>query len=172
MTIESDLRAAFTRHMEHACRLYPELTRIQHNVVFIVKPNMGNKAGTARGYREVCVNLTLARQNFDHIANNTIPHEIAHIICSYFAWDKGHGRMWKRVASSLGIAPERCFDSVATGMQPVMMRQRSKYLHKATCGTEIWLSDVMHGKLLKGSNRIISRTGGKLNASTYMGKVK
>jgi predicted SprT family Zn-dependent metalloprotease len=172
MTIESDLRAAFIRHMDNACRLYPELARIAHNVVFIVKPNMGNKAGTARGYREVCVNLTLARQNFDHIANNTIPHEIAHIICSYFAWDKGHGRMWKRVASSLGIAPERCFDSVATGMQPVMMRQRSKYLHKATCGTEIWLSDVMHGKLLKGSNRIISRTGGKLNASTYMGKVK
>jgi len=172
MTIESDLRAAFIRHMDNACRLYPELTRIQHSVAFIIKPNMGNKAGTARGYREVCVNLTLARQNFDHIANNTIPHEIAHIICSYFAWDKGHGRMWKRVASSLGIAPERCFDSVATGMQPVIMRQRSKYLHKATCGTEIWLSDVMHGKLLKGSNRIIARTGGKLNASTYMGKVK
>jgi predicted SprT family Zn-dependent metalloprotease len=172
MTIESDLRAAFIRHMDNACRLYPELTRIQHSVAFIIKPNMGTRAGTARGYREICVNLTLARQNFDHIANNTIPHEIAHIICAYFAWDKGHGRMWKRVASTLGIAPERCFDSVATGMQPVMMRQRSKYLHKATCGTEIWLSDVMHGKLLKGSNRIITRTGGKLNASTYMGKVK
>jgi len=172
MTIESDLRDAFNRHMDKACSLYPNLAIIRNRLQFIIEPNMGQRAGTARGASEIRVNLAMAKQNFDHIANDTIPHEIAHIICNHFNWDNGHGRMWKRVAASLGIVPNRCFSTVDTGIKPVMMRQRLKYLHKATCGTEIWLSDVMHGKIMRGGIRVISRTGGKLKASTYMDQVK
>lgn len=170
MTIEANLRAAFFRHMDNARRLYPAIANL--NVNFDVKHNMGCCAGKAFGYHTVSVNLEMARQNFGFIADNTIPHEIAHIICAYFKWDNGHGKMWKRVAASLGIAPERCFSFAETGIKPVMMRQRAKYLHKATCGTEIWLSDVMHGKVMKGQIRVLRNTGGRLNNSTYMGKVK
>ena len=170
MTIEADLRAAFTKHMNHACKLYPSL--VGKDVKFIIKQNMGKMAGTAR-IQEISVNLTMARQNYEHIANHTIPHEIAHVICFIMNWDNGHGRMWKRVAASLGIVPDRCFSLVATGIKPVMMRQRSQYLHKATCGTEIWLSDVVHGKIMKGeTGRYVKLTGGRLAASTFTGKMK
>lgn len=172
MTIESDLRDAFNRHMDKACSLYPNLSIIRNRLRFTIMPNIGQKAGVAIGASEIRVNLAMAKQNFDHIANDTIPHEIAHIICDHFKWDNGHGRMWKRVAASLGIVPNRCFSTADTGIKPVKMRQRTQYLHRATCGTEIWLSDVMHGKIMKGSVRVITRTGGKLNASTYMWKMK
>jgi predicted SprT family Zn-dependent metalloprotease len=157
--------------MDNACRLYPDLARISSRVMFEIKYNMGRRAGTAYGHSRVCVNLAMARQNFGHIANDTIPHEIAHIICSYFNWDNGHGRMWKRVAASLGIVPNRCFSTVDTGIKAVTMRQRTKYLHKATCGTEIWVGDVLHKKIMNGDNsRLLRNTGGRLSASTYTGK--
>lgn len=172
MTIESDLRAAFNRHMDNACRLYPSVASWRNEVRFMLVPNMGKTAGKAYIDMRIEVNLTMARQNMEYICDGTIPHEIAHIICFRYGWDRGHGRNWKRVAMSLGCSGDRCFSFEETGIKPVMMRQRTKYLHKATCGTEIWLSDVMHGKIMKGGIRVLNRTGGKLKPSTFMGQVK
>lgn len=172
MTLESELHAAFNRHMDNACRLYPAFTACRGKVKFTIRPNMGTNAGKAYGDLSIEINLAMARQNLEFICNNTIPHEIAHILCFYFRWDLGHGHKWKVVAMSLGCSGDSRFSFEKTGIQPVMMRQRSKYLHKATCGTELWLSDVMHGKVMQGQVRVLHSTGGKLNVNTFMGKMK
>jgi predicted SprT family Zn-dependent metalloprotease len=172
MTIESDLRAAFNRHMDNACRLYPAFTANRHRVVFEIVPNMGGIAGQARGCLHIKVNLTLARQNPDYICNNTIPHEIAHIICAHFGWDRGHGKNWKRVAVSLGCTGERCFNAAETGMTPVKLRQRNRYEYVASCGTVVWLSDVMHNKVTNGQQRILASTKGRISKHHFTGKSK
>lgn len=172
MNAHMELRAAFNRHMDNACRLYPAFTNQRPYVQFEIVPNMGRNAGMAMGANRIKVNYTLAVQNMDYMCNNTIPHEIAHIICVYFGWDRGHGRNWKRVAMSLGCSGDRCFDSAKTGMVPVKLRQRNRYEYVASCGTVVWLSDVMHNKVTNGQQRILASTKGRISKHHFTGKSK
>lgn len=175
MSIESELRDAFYNCMVDAGQKYPAFAAYRYKVALVIKPNMGRSAGKASIHNNaptVYLNRTLAVQNMKNMCEDTIPHEIAHIICMVFNWDKGHGFTWRRVAKSLGCNGERCFNSAEIGVKIVPMRKRTKYLHRATCGTEIWLSDVMHGKLMKGFIRTLLATRGNLSRLTYLGKVK
>ena len=100
----------------------------------------------------------------------SISHEIAHTVCMAMNWDKGHGRNWKRVCALLGGSSARCYDSI--GIEHKMMRKRLQYQYKATCGTVIMVSDVMHGKIQGGDTRRLVKSKGILNRECYTGFYK
>lgn len=173
MSTENALRYAFQRHLARAVELYPAFANHAKLVTFRVMPNMGACSGQARRY-EIRVNLTLALQNLDYISNQTIPHEIAHVICNMLGLDRGHGANWKRVARSLGCTGQRCFTEAATGMQVVKARNRKEYQYIASCGSEVWLSDVRHGKVMSGKLKglFLKATRGSIEAKHFTGKSK
>ena len=170
MTTSEALRIAFDKHMEKAKRLYPAIG--DQPVKLVIVPNMGLSAGLARGGREVHINQLIASQNIKVACDDTIPHEIAHIVCQRLKLDRGHGRNWKRIAWSLGCSGERCMDSKEAGVQFVKLRQRKEYRYIASCNTEVWLSDIMHKKVMNGANRKLRSTGGKINSSHFTGQVR
>jgi predicted SprT family Zn-dependent metalloprotease len=51
----------------------------------------------------------LSREAFDHVLNDTVPHEIAHTVCQMNPMlGRGHDIGWKRVCRALGGSGERC----------------------------------------------------------------
>lgn len=88
--------------------------------------------------------------SFDHILNETVPHELAHTICYHTRWGKNHDKTWQKICVFLGGNGQRCHTEEITPA-----RITEKYLYKTTCGRIIQVGKVRHNRIQKG---IIYRT--------------
>lgn len=82
------------------------------NVNLEVKVNVrGSRiAGVAErkwGTYRVRLNPLFCQQHPQDMLEDTIPHEVAHIVCFALKCCDGHGPNWKRIAKSLGCSGER-----------------------------------------------------------------
>lgn len=131
----------------------------------------GRAAGMAYGSYRMSFNTHIMAQFDDVEAIDTVSHEIAHIVASYTGLGKGHNPGWKRIHRMLGGNGKRCFQ--VGDIDIAMKRQRKQYEHRGTCGTTIWVSSVIHNKMMRtGMSRVITRTKGKINGTTFTGNVK
>lgn len=156
------------RVMTKAKELFPKLKGMLFEPIVTFHTN-GRSAGLAYGPFKVSYNTTIFSQDMERFIRDTIPHEIAHVICSFLNWDKGHGRAWKRVCALLGGNSERCFDG--EGLSFKGTRTQKKYEYVATCGTVVLLSAVRHGKIKKGHSYIVPATNGKIASNNFTGKI-
>jgi SprT protein len=155
---------------ELARRIFPEYNR------FVALPviqfyDKGRTAGVAYGSSRVAFNLHVFAQDPERFLNDTVPHEIAHIVCAATGLGRGHDAGWKRVCAMLGGSAERCFSG--EGLDIKLARQRKRYEYRGSCGTVVMLSDVMHKSIQqKGMVRLLRSTGGRLDREAYTGVCK
>lgn len=81
------------------------LTPIPFKVEFSLR---GQSAGWAMGVDYLNFNLELAKRNLQAFCDDTIPHEIAHLIDTRLHGKSSHGSSWKWVMGVLGVNPSRC----------------------------------------------------------------
>jgi predicted SprT family Zn-dependent metalloprotease len=170
--INQKLISEFNACVELARKLYPRYDAFGRFPELKIIPNMGKTAGMAFSWYLVHINRTLAVQNVDFICKETIPHEVAHIVCAALELDRGHGHYWKKVARSLGCSGERCFNAANEGIQVVKLRARKEYEYRASCGTMVWIGDIRHKKIQKGMIYRNGRTDGTIMAHSFTGKVR
>lgn len=90
-----------------------------------------------------------------NIIKDTIPHELAHIICMVTKWGKNHDNTWKNVCKKLGGTGNRIHNekfSYAHG----------NYEYQLSTGEKICLSKIRHNRIQNGSmyykgNNIITK---------------
>lgn len=71
----------------------------------------GSTAGRAwLGQWRIQLNEQLCKENLEDFMNDTIPHEVAHLIAYKVFGDDGHGEGWKSVMRALGLNPTRCHE--------------------------------------------------------------
>lgn len=69
----------------------------------------GTTAGKAwLGQWRIQLNEQLCKENIEDFMQDTIPHEVAHLIAYKVFGDDGHGDGWKSVMRALGLNPSRC----------------------------------------------------------------
>ena len=94
----------------------------------------------------------------DVIINDTVPHEIAHLICMLRPeLGNNHDRGWQTVCRMLGGNGKR------THNQPVVYAKGRTYLYTTTTGYQVALSEQRHRKVQTGSIYAV-RDNGFLNA--------
>lgn len=169
---QTELKAAIiAKHNEvvaYARQRFPSYAHAPAPAVYFY--DTGKAAGLAHGNNRVGYNLTVFAHDPQRFINDTVPHEIAHIVCFYLGVDKGHGKNWKAVCGYLGGSANRCYSS--EGIEHKMMHNRKQYQYRATCGTVIMVSDVMHNKIQRGQERRLIKSNGILNSSGYTGVYK
>lgn len=95
---------------------------------------------------------------FEHIMKNTVPHEVAHLVCAARPeLGRNHNLGWKRVCRALGGNGERCHSEE-------VKYAHGTYVYIATCGTRVTLSKTIHRRIQAGQGRLIRKTGGRLNS--------
>ena len=166
VSIIAEVISKYNSVMDRASKLFPWFSPESCRIHIV--PNLGRAAGKA-DRSNVWINYAMLKQNSAHIIGDTIPHEIAHVVCMQKGWDFGHGPNWRRVASMLGANPRATFSGQATNIEVKKLRNRKEYRYSATCGMEVWVSDVMHKRIQKGENRILRKTQGRLTAACYSG---
>jgi predicted SprT family Zn-dependent metalloprotease len=127
----------------------------------------GRCAGTASArriagewYYTVRFNVDmLTNDAWDHLYNNTVPHELAHTVCQvYPKFGRNHDSGWKRVCVMLGGNGERCHS------EEVTFAKGKTYEYTASCGTTVRLSQVRHNKIQRGATLTLKSTGGQLHS--------
>ena len=175
MKMSADQIAQATKRINDVWKQACEMYNITHKIEDISFNLRGKSAGTAharinRLTREAWdFRLRFNQEAFcldwEGMMNDTIPHEVAHLVC-YARPDLGnnHNSGWKRVTRSLGGSGDRCHRLKLTPA-----RRTVTHWYRATCGTVVPVSSVMHGKIQRGSTRIIRRTKGLIKACHYQG---
>ena len=129
----------------------------------------GRTAGLAHSDGRVGYNTHIFAQDMERFLADTVPHEVAHVVCLTLRLDNGHGANWKRVCRLLGGSAARCYSG--EGIEHKMLRKRKRYEYRASCGTSVMVSDVMHGKIQRGARCYRLRsTSGQLLAEGFTGK--
>jgi SprT protein len=104
------------------------------NFTFDLKGRTAGRAWYATN--TIQINLQLARDNFNDFMEQTIPHEVAHIIARkvYGTLIKPHGRQWKSVMLFFGCNPARCHD-----YDTQAARKTKRYFYNCECGKKLYL---------------------------------
>ena len=94
-----------------------------------------------------------------HVINNTVPHELAHVICFVQGTDSGHGRVWVRTCRALGGNGERCHSEAVT------YAKGETYVYTTSTGRTIHLSSIKHKKIQQGASYTGRRGLGRIDRS-------
>lgn len=114
----------------------------------------GHHAGYARSSNNnirLNLDLLLNETTRDEILNETIPHEVAHIVQRQI-WpnSKSHGKEWKRLMWYLGLEPTRCHT-----MQTKAARKRTpqaRYAYYCSCPNRThFISQTRHNRIQRGT---------------------
>lgn len=94
---------------------------------------------------------------FKHLIDDTVPHEIAHIVC-YMRPELGrrHDAGWKRVCRALGGTGERCHS------EQVVFANGKTFQYKSTVGRLVTVSERTHRKIQMGATYLLKRGGGQI----------
>jgi SprT protein len=82
---------------------------------------------------------------WDHLINDTVPHELAHVICFANGSDQGHGLFWRRTCRALGGSGERCHS------EEVTYAKGRTYVYTTSTGQTFNISEVKHRRIQQGA---------------------
>ena len=143
------LVAATIQSVAKACEVLGYRVSVPH-VVFNLR---GITAGMAFSYVEgftplIRYNLGLAKENLEAFLDNTVPHEVAHIVANrHFGKNCGHKREWQWVMRKVyGIEPKRCHQYDVSAH-----RIRKTFIHIYKCGCGECRTGTKHHNLIQNA---------------------
>ena len=100
--------------------------------------------------------MSLGGQSWEHILNDTVPHEVAHTVCQAFPkHGRAHDAGWKNVCRILGGNGNRCYKQEEA---PEAVAVQRPFAYTTSTGHLVAVSPIIHSKIQSG------------RAYTYRGK--
>jgi predicted SprT family Zn-dependent metalloprotease len=130
------------------------------SIRFDLKGSCVGWAGHRWGQYYMRFNTTMMTgESWEHVINDTVPHELAHIVC-YFKPNLGHAHNtgWKRVCRALGGNGERCHN------ETVVYAKGRTYTYTTTAGHEVNVSDRIHKRIQRGETYSYKHGKGQIHA--------
>ena len=142
----------------------------RHNITMSLSGTSAGCASTKNGIYSLRFNPNAYYADQNHFMNNTIPHEVAHLIVYELirqgrSRDRGHGRDFKRVCRALGGSGERCH---TLSLTPARVHRKFSYITDS--GRRVELGKVVHEKVQKGQGRRFKDTGEVIRYNHYIGE--
>ncbi len=123
--------------------------------------------GVVAGYADyltwtVNLNLFYLLNEHENMIEDTIPHEIAHLIAfRVYGRIKPHGWQWQSVMRSFGLDPVRCHEyedkDVRTGI-----RRTRQFTYTCLCSQPVTCGLNVHNKIQKGRNHFCRKCRSKM----------
>lgn len=144
-TIPAELEQKFEEVLAKAKFLYPLLNGYNVQLHF-KKLNEGTLALAYYFPYKIEVNSFYYEYMKDHILNNTIIHEIAHIVqyIYYPSAKQAHGKEWREISRSLGLTNPKS-NNVMTDIPS----EKPRYNYRLPNGSIITVSNIIHSKIQK-----------------------
>jgi len=89
--------------------------------------------------------MSLGGQSWEHILNDTVPHEVAHTVCQAFPkHGRAHDAGWKNVCRILGGNGNRCYKAEEA---PEAVAVQRPYAYTTSTGHLVAVSPIIHRKI-------------------------
>lgn len=112
-------------------------------ILFDLKGQCAGQAAHRYGEYKLRFNFEAIQKDFNDMAYDTVPHEVAHLVCFVNPrLGKNHNRGWQKVCRALGGSAERTHDMVLTRARKV-----KRFVYVLEDGTELKLTKGKHTKL-------------------------
>ena len=142
-------------------------------ILFDLKGRAAGMASAQRSWAGVALNVQvrfnrvmIAGDGYEHIVNDTVPHEIAHIVCFMRPeLGRNHDQGWRRVCIALGGDGSRCHN------EEVVFARGDTYEYIATSGTKVRFSAQRHRKIQNGGVFTLRRCKGRITRECSYSKV-
>ena len=116
-------------------------------VRFDLRGRAAGMAGSRAGRYFMRFNTDMMQnEGWLHLIQDTVPHELAHVICFFQGTDRGHGVAWARMCRALGGSGERCHSEAVT------YAKGETYVYTTSTGRTINLSSIKHKKIQQGAS--------------------
>lgn len=157
------VRAKVATIVEKANQLFG-ITLPSIQIRFDLRGRTAGQAGSRFGQYMMRFNRDmLCNEAWDHMINNTVPHEIAHIVCFFKpSLGRNHDQGWKRVCRMLGGNGNRCFSDVDVKAPTVYAKGRT-FSYIASTGTVHNVSEKLHKNIQMGRTYTLKACKGKLS---------
>lgn len=86
----------------------------------------------------------MTNEGWNHLYNDTVPHELAHIVCFYRGNDRGHGKWWRYTCRQLGGSGNRCHS------EEVTYAKGNTWYYVTKSGMVVALSNTRHRRIQQG----------------------
>jgi predicted SprT family Zn-dependent metalloprotease len=90
---------------------------------------------------------------WEHLYKDTIPHELAHVICFYRENDRAHGKWWRWTCRQLGGSGERCHS------EEIEYAKGKTWYYVTKSGAVVTLSSIRHRKVQSGVSYLFKQFG-------------
>lgn len=180
MELTAELKQKAIARVRHfidlANQKYPGLNMSMPIINFDLR---GRTAGTANSSTHtIRLNAGLFVRNVEDYMNDTIPHEVAHLVQyklhpTQRRWTgrkwvrtvQPHGYEWQRVMRSFGVAPERChqMDTSETRVK----KNVTKYQYKCNCKTHE-VGKKVHNRIQMGHTYTCRSCKGTLTTGSFV----
>ena len=127
-----------------ARKLYPGYIHGTPEIKFDIRGR--SCGGRAWGHYRLQYNLDWYAANPTEYLNNTVTHEVAHIVAAATGLGKGHNAGWVRICLALGGNGQRCNTHPDVKAVP-KARRTVEYLYRTDSGREAWVGPVHHNRL-------------------------
>lgn len=110
-------------------------------------------------------NATAIDLHYEEMVKNTIPHEVAHLVCYVNPkLGSGHDIGFKRVCKGLGGC-----GSTTHSMELPSAKTTRKYRYRASCGTAVELTSRRHNNLQSGKSQcyMLEMTKGRIRKDDW-----
>jgi SprT protein len=167
MRSTQDFTAEVRKCLEHAERLYGKLPQLQ--IRYDLRGKAIGKAGRKNGVWYLRFNREAIEKHWDDMVKDTIPHEVAHIVCFVHTHLGGsnHNAVWQRVAISLGSTGKRCHSLEVSNARAV-----KRFIYRTPLGVEVALASIRHNKVQRGQARYrLKKTGETLRPEYFTQQV-
>jgi predicted SprT family Zn-dependent metalloprotease len=161
---KQEIIAKCTETFAKAKTLWPNMNFDNVGVRFDLKGRAAGMACRRDGTYFMRFNTEMmTRDAFDHVINNTVQHETAHIVCMMNPkLGRNHDAGWTRVCRLLGGNGERCHS------EDVVYGKGNTYEYTTDRGHRVRVSDSIHQKIQRGVVYTWRQGKGKVDAgSTY-----
>lgn len=113
--------------------------------------------------------IRLGGKTYEHLLNDTVPHEVAHTVCQAFPqYGRNHDAGWRRVCIALGGNGSRCYGE---NDAPEAVAAQRPWVYITTTGHEVRVTKIIHSKIQQGAGYVMKGGKGKINrecAYNYM----
>jgi predicted SprT family Zn-dependent metalloprotease len=123
---------------------------------------MINREGVRHFYlRFNRTHMALGGKTWEHLLNDTVPHEVAHTVCQAFPqYGRNHDAGWQRVCIALGGNGQTRYGEADA---PEAVAAQRPYVYITTLGHEVRVTKVVHSKIQRGVDYIMKGGKGRIN---------
>lgn len=92
--------------------------------------------------------IALGGKTYEHLLNDTVPHEVAHTVCQAFPqFGRNHDRGWQRVCIALGGNGQTRYSEEDA---PEAVAHARPWVYITTAGHQVRVTKIIHAKIQRG----------------------